>query len=59
MEKLTITIVDQEIANRLVSRKHFLKDIEQLIDWKRIDRILSKVEIRRTSVAAGMPFRRK
>jgi IS5 family transposase len=51
MEKHTITIADQEIAIRLASRKHFLKDIEQLINWKRINKILDKVEIKRTSVA--------
>ena len=31
MEKQTITFADQEIANRLASRKHFLKDIERLL----------------------------
>ena len=51
MEKETITFADQEIANRLANRKHFLKDIELVIDWKRIRKTLSKVEIRRTSVA--------
>ena len=56
MEKQTITFADQEIANRLASRKHFLKDIEILIDWKRINKLLSKVEIRRTSVAGRDAF---
>jgi len=56
MEKQTITFADQEIANRLANRNHFLKDIEQLIDWKRINKILSKVEIRRTSVAGRDAF---
>lgn len=51
MEKQTLTFADQEIANRLASRKHFLKDVDQLIDWKRINKLISKVEIRRTSVA--------
>ena len=56
MEKQTITFADQEIANRLASRKHFLKDVEKLIDWKRINKILDKVEIRRTSVAGRDAF---
>ncbi len=51
MEKQTLTFADQEIANRLASRKHFLKDVDQLLDWKRINKLISKVEIRRTSVA--------
>ena len=56
MEKQTITFADQEIANRLASRKHFLMDIEKLIDWKRIIKILDKVEIRRNSVAGRDAF---
>ncbi|MDD2683784.1 MAG: hypothetical protein PHY21_06620 [Candidatus Cloacimonetes bacterium] len=44
MEKQTITFADQEIANRLASRRHFLKDIEQLVDWKRINKILDKAD---------------
>ncbi|MCB5284803.1 MAG: hypothetical protein LHW45_04325 [Candidatus Cloacimonetes bacterium] len=56
MEKETITFADQEIANRLANRKHFLKDIEILIDWKRIRTILAKVEIRRLSVAGRDAF---
>jgi IS5 family transposase len=56
MEKHTITFADHEIANRLASRRHFLKDVEQLIDWKRINKILDKVEIRRTSVAGRDAF---
>lgn len=56
MEKETITFADQEIANRLANRKHFLKDIEILIDWKRIRAILAKVEIRRQSVAGRDAF---
>lgn len=56
MEKQIVTFADQEIANRLSNRKHFLKDVEQLIDWKRINRILDKVEIRRTSVAGRDAF---
>mgnify|MGYP001187775567 FL=1 len=56
MEKQIITFADQEIANRLASRKHFLKDVEKLIDWKRINKILSKVEIKRTSVAGRDAF---
>ena len=30
MEKQTITFADQEIANSLASRKHFLKDVKKL-----------------------------
>jgi hypothetical protein len=54
MEKQTLTFADQEIANRLASRKHFLKDVDQLLDWKRINKLISKVEIRRTSVVNGI-----
>ena len=36
--KQTITFADQEMVNRLVKRKHFLKDLELLIDGKRINR---------------------
>ncbi len=56
MEKQTITIADQEIFNRLATRKHFLKDIELLINWKRIDKFLDTIEIRRTSVAGRDAF---
>ncbi|MDD4234293.1 MAG: hypothetical protein PHY61_08095 [Candidatus Cloacimonetes bacterium] len=56
MEKQTLTFADQEIANRLASRKHFLKDVDQLIDWKRINKLISKVEIRRTSVVLPALF---
>ncbi|HNZ07380.1 MAG TPA: IS5 family transposase [Candidatus Cloacimonadota bacterium] len=56
MEKQTITFADQEIANRLANRRHFLKDVELLLDWKRINKILSKVEIRKTSVAGRDAF---
>jgi len=56
MEKQIITLADQEIAARLATRKHFLKDIDQMIDWKRINKILSKVEIRRTTVAGRDAF---
>lgn len=56
MKRDTISFADQEIANRLANRKHFLKDIELVIDWKRIRKILSKVEIRRTSVAGRDAF---
>ena len=56
MEKQTITLADQELANRLSSRKHFLKDVDQLINWKRINKVLDKVEIRRTSVAGRDAF---
>lgn len=30
MEKQTLTLADQEIANRLANRKHFLKDVDKL-----------------------------
>lgn len=56
MEKQIITMADQELANRIEKRDHFLKDIEQIIDWKRINKVLSKVEIRRTSVAGRDAF---
>lgn len=46
MEKQTLTFADQEIANRLASRSHFLKDVDQLIDWKRINKLISRVEIK-------------
>ena len=51
MEKQIITMADQELANRIEKRCHFLKDIEKIINWKRINKVLSKVEIRRSSVA--------
>ena len=51
MEKQTITLADQEIQNRLVKHEHFINDIEKVIDWNRINRILSKVEIIHQSVA--------
>lgn len=56
MEKQIITFADHEIANRLANRKHFLKDVEKLINWKRINKVLGKVEIRRTSVAGRDAF---
>jgi len=43
MEEQIITLADQEIATRLATRKHILKDIDQIIDWKRINKILSKL----------------
>ena len=56
MEKETVTLADQELASRIEKRNHFLKDIEQIINWKRINKVLSKVEIRRTSVAGRDAF---
>ena len=53
MKKQTITLADHEIANRLAKRKHFLKDVDSLINWKPIRKILSKVEIRRRKSVAG------
>lgn len=51
IEKQTITLADQEIKNLLVKHEHFLNDIEKVIDWSRVHKVLSKVEIRRQSVA--------
>lgn len=57
MEKQIITLADQEIANRLATRKHFLKDVDSLINWDPIRRILDGVEIiRRKSVAGRDAF---
>ena len=56
MNKESLTFADQEISDRLTNCKHFLKDIELLINWNRIRRILSKVEIKRTSVAGRDAF---
>ena len=57
MEKQTITLADQEIASRLATRKHFLKDVDSLINWSPIRRILDRVEIiRRKSVAGRDAF---
>ncbi len=56
MEKQIITFVDQEIADRNATHHHFLKDIEIMIDWKRINNILEQVEIRRQSVAGRDTF---
>jgi IS5 family transposase len=49
-------MADQELANRIEKRCHFLKDIEKIINWKRINKVLSKVEIRRSSVAGRDAF---
>jgi hypothetical protein len=49
MEKQTKA--DQEIINRLANQKHFLKEIDLIIDWTKINKVLSKVEIGRESVA--------
>lgn len=56
MEKQIITMADQELARRIEKQDHFLKDIEHMINWKRIQKVLSKVEIRRTSVAGRDAF---
>jgi len=56
MEKQIITMADQELANRIEKRCHFLKDIEKIINWKRINKVLTKVEIRRSSVAGRDAF---
>ncbi len=51
MEKHTITLADQEINNRIATRAHFLKDVDHLVNWDRIKKILDRVEIKRNSVA--------
>ena len=56
MEKQTITFADQEIADRIATHHHFLKDIEIMIDWQRINNILEQVEIKRQSVAGRDAF---
>lgn len=56
MERQLITFADHEIAKRLAGRKHFLKEVDSLINWKPIRRILSKVEIRRASTAGRDAF---
>lgn len=56
MEKQVITFTDYDIANRLANRKHFLNDLEALINWERIRKILNKVELRRKSVAGRDAF---
>ena len=56
MERQIITFADHEIANRLAKRKHFLKDMDSLINWKPIRKILSKVEMRRKSVVGRDAF---
>lgn len=53
MERQIITFADHEIAKRLADREHFLKDVDSLINWKPIRKILSKVEIRRRKSVAG------
>jgi len=50
MERDTLTFADQEIAERTERYRHYLKDIEQLLDWKRINKLLSQLELRRKSV---------
>ncbi|MCB5259610.1 MAG: hypothetical protein LHW48_03945 [Candidatus Cloacimonetes bacterium] len=47
MEKQTLTFADQEIATRLANRRHFPKDVDQLLDWKRINKLVNKVEIKK------------
>ena len=50
LEKPKRTLADQEIQNRISKHKHFLNNMEKVIDWKRINRVLLKVEIRHQSV---------
>ncbi len=51
MEKEIITLADQEINERIENHEHFLKHIEQLVDWEKIRSILNQVELKRDSVA--------
>ena len=49
MEKQTKA--DQEIINRIANQKHFLKEKDLIMNWTKINKVLSKVEIKRESVA--------
>ena len=51
MAKQTKTKADQEIINRIANQKHFLKEIDVIMDWTKINKVLSKLEIGRESVA--------
>ena len=51
MEKQTKTKAKQEIINRIANHQHFMKEIDLIIDWTKINKVLSKVEIGRESVA--------
>ena len=56
MEKEIMSFADQEIANRLSKRHHFLTDVDQLINWKRILKVLNHVDLKRQSVAGRDSF---
>lgn len=56
MERDTLTFADQEIKMRIESSKHILKDVDQIIDWKRINKLLGKVELRRKHVCGRDSF---
>ncbi|MEN6398675.1 MAG: hypothetical protein ABFD01_06910 [Candidatus Cloacimonas sp.] len=49
MEKQTKA--KQEIINRIANQKHFLKEKDLIMNWTKINKVLSKVEIKRESVA--------
>jgi len=53
MGNQTMTLAEQENINRIANQKHFLKEIDLIIDWTKINKVLSKVEIRRESVAGS------
>ena len=56
MERDTLTFADQEIKMRIEGSKHILKDVDQIIDWKRINKLLGKVELRRKHVCGRDSF---
>lgn len=56
MERTLITLADQELANRIESRPHFLKEVDNRLNWNRIRKILNKVELRRNSAGGRDAF---
>ncbi len=45
MEKQTVTFAVQETASRLANYRHLLKDVDQLSICKRINKLISRVNI--------------
>ncbi len=51
MGNQTMTLAEQENINRIANQKHFLKEKDLIMNWTKINKVLSKVEIKRESVA--------
>jgi len=50
MNRELLTLADQELSTRTERFPHYLKDIERILDWKRINKLLSQIDRRRESV---------